>query len=487
MSGKQPKIDPTETDVIFSRIGDFGKWQGWISFWLSLFEIPVDQSMKECDAWDYDNTQFPGTTIQEWQLICDRAYLADFIAATYMVGFLIGVFVFGHLSDIVGRKRTIILGSIINIVFGIASAFSPNVGALMALRFFVAMSGAGIFTTGFVLIMEFTGGKWRTITGLLLEFPFTFGFMSLPLLAWLVPRWSEMILAMHIPTICYLIILFFLPESPRWLLNKHRIEEAENILERITKFNKIELTGQKLVPESEPHPFVSVFDLFRLPRVRLMTLNMWYNWFTNSFVYYGLSLSGGSLVSNVYLNIVLGGLVEIPAYILAIFLLLHKGRRLPLCLFEVVGGVCLLVIAVVPRQTFAFDWPIVVLAMVGKFCITASFGIIYIYSAELFPTVVRNIGVGSSSTCARVGGIVASFMKLLGRNTHQVVPVLLFGVSAVAAGTLALRFPETNNRKLPETLQEAEDFLEDKKHPLAISLEQSNIQSTVTLDTIVDK
>ena len=50
------------------------------------------------------------------------------------------------------------------------------------------------------------------------------------------------------------------------------------------------------------------------------------------------------------------------------------------------------------------------LAMVGKFCISASFAIIYVFSAELFPTVVRNVGVGSGSFWARVGGVVAPYI-----------------------------------------------------------------------------
>ena len=55
----------------------------------------------------------------------------------------------------------------------------------------------------------------------------------------------------------------------------------------------------------------------------------------------------------------------------------------------------------------------IVLAMVGKFCISASFAIIYVFSAELFPTVVRNVGVGSGSVFARVGGVVAPYIGQL--------------------------------------------------------------------------
>ena len=58
------------------------------------------------------------------------------------------------------------------------------------------------------------------------------------------------------------------------------------------------------------------------------------------------------------------------------------------------------------------------LAMIGKFCISASFAIIYVFSAELFPTVVRNVGVGSGSFWARVGGVVAPYIGELVSSFH---------------------------------------------------------------------
>ena len=64
------------------------------------------------------------------------------------------------------------------------------------------------------------------------------------------------------------------------------------------------------------------------------------------------------------------------------------------------------------------NWIIVTLAMIGKFCISASFAIIYVFSAELFPTVVRNVGVGSGSFWARVGGVVAPYIGELVSSLH---------------------------------------------------------------------
>jgi OCT family organic cation transporter-like MFS transporter 4/5 len=62
------------------------------------------------------------------------------------------------------------------------------------------------------------------------------------------------------------------------------------------------------------------------------------------------------------------------------------------------------------------EMTVVVLAMLGKFCITGTFGIIYVYSAELFPTVVRSAGVSTCSVFARIGGAVAPYVGGLGKE-----------------------------------------------------------------------
>lgn len=58
------------------------------------------------------------------------------------------------------------------------------------------------------------------------------------------------------------------------------------------------------------------------------------------------------------------------------------------------------------------QWLTVTLAMVGKLAITASYGAVYIFSTEQFPTVVRNAGLGAGSTCARVGSITAPYVNI---------------------------------------------------------------------------
>lgn len=86
--------------------------------------------------------------------------------------------------------------------------------------------------------------------------------------------------------------------------------------------------------------------------------------------------------------------------------------------------------------------------------VTASFGVIYIYSAEMLPTLIRSGGVGSMSTFARIGALVAPFVPLL-VFIHESFPMFLFGLVSGIAGMLIFFLPETLGSKLPETVEEA--------------------------------
>lgn len=114
----------------------------------------------------------------------------------------------------------------------------------------------------------------------------------------------------------------------------------------------------------------------------------------------------------------------------------------------------LLLTMVVPDR---MNWLVVAFAMCGKLAITASYGTIYIFSAEQFPTVIRNVGMGTASMFARVGGILAPYINLLS-DVWKPFPLIIFGVLAFAGGLLSLFLPETLNRELPETIEDGENF-----------------------------
>ncbi|CAM5120660.1 unnamed protein product [Natator depressus] len=175
--------------------------------------------------------------------------------------------------------------------------------------------------------------------------------------------------------------------------------------------------------------------------------------FVNSLVYYGLSLNVGSFGSDVYRTQLVFGAVEIPARFSCIFLLQWFGRKKCQGFFLLLGGAVCLIITGIPK-----DSPVVVttLAVIGKFAIAAALSISYVYSAELFPTIIRLTGVGLCSMSARVRGIIFPLISLLDKY-HPAIPMAIFGSTPVTAGILCFLLPQTHDKELQDHMEEAKE------------------------------
>ena len=85
--------------------------------------------------------------------------------------------------------------------------------------------------------MEIVGGNWKTWFGIGLMFPWATGYSVLPWIAYAIPSWWKLQLVMSAPLPIFLVMYFFIPECPRWLLAKGRINEAKIILEKAVRIN----------------------------------------------------------------------------------------------------------------------------------------------------------------------------------------------------------------------------------------------------------
>ena len=312
--------------------------------------------------------------------------------------------------------------------------------------------------------MEIIGGDWKTILGIGLMFPWATGYSVLPLLAYYVPNWQHLQLALSIPLPIFAIIYWFLPECPRWLLTKGRTDEAKQILEKAIRINgKLRSQELQLIDlndtenEQETKEENTIFDLIKTPNMRKITLIQWFNWFTVVLVYYGLTLNADSLIpGNVYINFSVGGLIEFPCYFICILVLHYFGRRIPLALMFLSTGLFLLMTLGIGDDQGQVLLAIITLGKAGIVCNSA---IIYLQSAELFPTVVRSRGLSTCSIISRIGSMLA---PVIGRELNPMLVISIFATLSVLAGIFTFMLPETKGKKLPDTIADGEALGKDQ-------------------------
>ena len=188
---------------------------------------------------------------------------------------------------------------------------------------------------------------------------------------------------------------------------------------------------------------------------------MCYQWFSVTMCYYGLSFASVDLLGDPYTNFILSVGIEIPGYVFCVFVMDRWGRRPILSFTQIVSGVACIgagLLTSVPSMSVLQ----VILSLIGKFGASACFAIVYVYTAELFPTVIRNTAVGTCSTVARIGGICAILIGLIPKP----YPMVIMGIVACLAGGLAILFPETLGTTLPETMEDAINIGKDSKRGL---------------------
>ncbi|XP_055987645.1 organic anion transporter 3 isoform X1 [Sorex fumeus] len=433
------------------------------------------------DGWVYDIST-TDSIVTEWDLVCHSNKLKEMAQSIFMAGILVGGLVLGDLSDRFGRKPILTGSYLLLAAGGSGAAFSPTLPFYMVFRFLCGCGISGITLSTVILNVEWVSTRMRAIMSTAIGYFYTIGQFILPGLAYAIPQWRWLQLTVSIPYFICFLLSWWVPESVRWLVLSGKSMKALKTLRWVAAFNGKKEEGEKLSLEeiklnlqkeiSLAKAKYSVAHLIRTPILRRVTFCLSLAWFATGFAYYSLAMSVQEFGVNLYLLQFIFGGVDIPSKFITILTMSYLGRHITQAFALLLAGASILALTFVPSDIQILR---TVLAVFGKGCLSSSFSCLFLYTSELYPTVIRQTGMGISNLWARIGSMLAPLVKITG-ELQPFIPNIIFGTVALVGGSAAIFLPETLNRPLPETIEDVENWSLRAKEPMRESENDKAVQ-----------
>ncbi len=382
-----------------------------------------------------------------------EAYSAA-VGASVLVGIFVGTLLGGYVTDLVGRRRMFIIDVVAIALFSVLSIFVTTPLQLVLVRFLIGVFVGADYPIATSLIAEFTPKKYRSISMGMVSAAWYCGATVAAFVGYafygVVDGWKWMLGSAVVPCIVMLIGRHDIPESPLWLAQKGRAQEAREVLDKTFGTN---ITLEVEDPEGKTS-FLEFFKSGYLGRVlflgmfilcQVVPMYAIYTFGPQIMAAFGLaeghmSILGEAVVSFFFL------VGTFPAMIY-----LNRWGRRPVLLGSLfLMAIGLLILGIVPSA------PIMVI-IIG-FGLYAFFsggpGILqWLYPNELFPTHVRATAVGIAIAFSRIGTVIATYMTPIFLVRFGIGPTMLVAAALVIIG-LVLSFifaPETKGKSLAES------------------------------------
>lgn len=432
----------------------------------------------------YDTAVISGTISSVEAQFSLNAMQVGWFVGCALVGSILGVAVAGILSDRFGRKLTMLVAAILFTASGIGCAISQSFTELVIYRI---IGGIGIGVVSIVspmYISEVAVARWRGTLVSLYQLAITIGFLAAylvnfqilrsaetavydtPWLHWIMvdEMWRGMLGSNALPALLFFIVIFFIPESPRWLILRNRTERAHAVLEHIYRSSEAadgEIAtirdAEKAAPKSEWRSLTSPgMRRALLIGVAIAMLGQFMG--VNAVLYYGPTIfedaglsSGDSLFSQV-----LVGAVNMLTTVIALVIIDRVGRKQ--LVYWGVSGMILSLLCIGVYFLFGGAWGLsstflLIFFLAYVFCCAISISaVIFVLLSEMYPTRVRGLAMSIAGFSLWIG------TYLIGQLTPWMLETLtpagtffLFAAMCIPYILIMWRaVPETTGRSLEE-------------------------------------
>lgn len=401
------------------------------------------------------------------------AAMVGWAASSAIWGCVLGAMVAGYLSDRIGRKKTLLITAVLFAVSGIGSAVPSNLTEFILARF---IGGVGVGAASMLsplYISEVAPARIRgtlvslyqlaIVIGINLVYFINMKIATLESEAWNVDMgWRYMLGSETIPAVLFLLFLFLVPESPRWLVKKGREREALITLERINGREKAAEVVRE-IKAALAHETGSIRELFK-PGLRVaMIIGIVLALFSqitgiNAIIYYAPEIfkSIGFATDSAFTQTVIIGVVNTLFTFVALWLIDKAGRK-ALLMWGVAGMVLFLMAIGICFYYNLTSGPWLLLFILGFIaCFASSLGPIpWVIISEIFPTKTRGIAMSFCTVVLWIGVLlITQLTPMLLAGIGGAFTFWLFMVNAIILWLFTWKMiPETKQRTLEEIEQ----------------------------------
>ncbi len=373
------------------------------------------------------------------------------VAASAVVGLLVGALVMGPFTDRFGRRTMYLLDLVFFVVFAVLAALSQNVWELLVFRFLLGFGIGADYAISTTLVAEFSPQRVRGTQVSFLNVTWGVGALAayvagIAMINTGPNAWRYMLM---IGAVIALIVLAFrrgIPESPRWLQSEGRGEQARDVVTSVPG------APEELLAKSDRFGWRDIFS----PRYLRTTVFISVFWFCFVVAFYGISLYTPTVIKTFGLvtqlqadiGAAIIGVADVVGNIIGLLMVDRWGRRRPTILGFAGLTVPIVILALLPHVNASV---IVLLFLIAILLVSLGPGIMnFVYTTELYPTTIRAGAMGFGTAVSRVGSIlgVVLFPVLIGAWGFSAALWLFAVVGVIGLVITWAMAPETKHQQL---------------------------------------
>jgi MFS transporter, AAHS family, benzoate transport protein len=374
---------------------------------------------------------------------------AGAIGSYTLVGMMLGSFILGSLSDIIGRKRILAICMLLFSVFSLLAGLAPDSLTFTIMRFIAALGMGGLMPAVIAVMTEYSPKKRRAMIVAAMYCGYSIGAIIASLIGMYVMEslgWRFLYWLGIIPLLTMPLFLKQFPESLSYLILRNQGEKIASILNKVNPIGNYQATDDfEYVAVKERAKGLPAKKLFTDNRV-VSTLAFWTMVFSCLLMIYGLNTwlpkimqgSGYGITSSLSFSLVLG-VGQIGGSLLGGYLVDRVGHRKVLLFMFLLGAICFTSLSITSNTYLLY-----LLIALGGACTGGTQNLVNPYISEFYPQEIRTTGLSVTVGIGRIGAILAPLIigLLLTTNLEPQQAFMAFAVPSIIGGFALLAVQE---------------------------------------------